>query len=284
MASWAERYERGEHEVVWDELVALGPEVFEPTWRADAEEVAARTMRRAAANLSVLAVRLTSLGFRSGYNYDRNKRRQTILDLGLRDSMEAAGRDVSWVDAGELSEHVLGWEEPGPEVDKELATAERLVGPLPLSLVALYRAIDAVSLSGSFPDWDPATYHFEEDPDHPFGILADPLNFYGIGMINENFPPGSDFLRPDAEKAERSFAMPIAPNALLSANRRGNYHHIHVPDPVADPEIEGVFNRPGIRLVPYLRAAFEWGGFPGYAFAPSVPPQIAVLREGLLPI
>jgi len=282
MASWAERYERGEHVAVWDEMVALGPEVFEPTWRGDAEQVAAQTMRRAASNLATLAVRLTAMGFRSGYNYDRNKRRQTILDLGLRDSMEKAGRDVSWVDAGELSEHVMGWDEPGPEVEKELAHAERLIGPLPLSLAALYRTIDQVSLSGSFPSWDPATYHFEDEADHPFGVLADPLNFHGIGMINENFPPGADFLRPDAEKVERSFAMPIAPNALLSANRRGGYLHVHVPDPVADPIIDGVFNRPGIRLVPYLRVAFAWGGFPGFAFADAVPPEIDVLREGLL--
>ena len=284
MASWGERYEQGEHRQVWDELVACGPEVFEPAWRQDAERVASLTMRRAASNIALLVVRLTVMGYRSGHRYDRNKRRQTIEDLGLRDSLAAAGRDVTWVDAGEMEEHVMGWVEPGPEVVDELATAERILGPLPLSLAALYRHVDAVSVSGSFPDWDPATYHFEEGADHKFGVLADPLNFHGIGMINENFPPGSAFLRPGADKEERSFPMPIAPNALLSANRPGGYHYVAVPDPVADPVIDGVFNRPGIRLVEYLRVAFAWGGFPGFEFADAVPPQIEVLRKGLLPI
>lgn len=284
MASWAERYEQGEHEAVWAELVALGPEAFEPAWRADAEQVATLTMARAASNISLLVVRLTVMGYRSGYRYDRNRRRQTIEDLGLRDSLAAAGRDVSWVDAGEIEEHVIGWAAPGPEVLDELAKAESLLGPLPLSLAAFYRAIDAVSLSGSFPDWDPATYHFEEDADHDFGVLAEPLNFHGIGMINENFPPGADFMAPGADTSERSFPLPVAPNALLSANRRGGYLHVSVPDPIADPVLEGVFNRPGIRLVEYLRTSFAWGGFPGFEFAESVPPQIDLLRRGLLPL
>lgn len=287
MTSLAERYEAGEHRAVWDELVALGPAVFDEPWRAQADAVAGATMQRAAANLALVVVRLTALGYRFGGRHHHNQRRRTIEDLGLRDSMAAAGRDVSWVDAGDVEEHVMGWVPPGPEVEAGLAKLDAVVGPLPLSFVHLVRAVDQVDLSGSFPDWDPAAFTFTssgDDADAPadFGLVTDPLNVNGIDMINENFHPGHA-VAPEGW-APRSFSMPIASNHLLSANQAGDFHSIDLPDPVADPVLIGVYGRPGIRLVEYLRVAFAWGGFPGFEFADHVPPQIDVLRRGLLPL
>jgi len=291
----------------------MGPAAFDEPVRADAEAVAALTMERAAANVATLVVRLTLLGYRFGGRNSRNTRRRTIEELGLRDSLEAAGRDVSWVDAGALEEHVMGWEAPGAEIEPELRKVDDALGPLPLSFTALVRAVDTVNLAGSFPEWTPTSYAYafdEEDlpdaadprdPDDPedpeaaggpqgaaeepeeITTFTDALNFSGIAMINENFQP-SAAAAGGRQVAPRSYALPIAANHLLGSNRPGDFHTINLPDLVADPVLDGVFGRPGIRLVEYLRVAFEWGGFPGLEFADGVPPQIAKLRRGLLPI
>lgn len=303
MASLAERYGSGQHKKVWAELVAMGPEAFDEPVRADAEAVADLTMQRVAANVATLVVRLTFMGYRFGGRNSRNTRRRTIEDLGLRDSLEAAGRDVSWVDAGDIEEHVMGWEAPGPEVEPELRKVDDALGPLPLSFAALVRSVDTVNLAGSFPEWTPTSYAYAFDDDPVEDADADPdggeeggsielseittftdaLNFNGIAMINENFQPSSA-AAGGRQVAARSYALPIAANHLLGSNRAGDFHTINLPDLVADPVLDGVYGRPGIRLVEYLRVAFTWGGFPGLEFADGVPPQIAKLRRDLLPI
>jgi len=285
MVSLAERYEAGESHRVWDELNALGPEVYSPPWRADAEQVAELTMQRAASNIATLIVRLTLMGYRFGHRYNRNQRRRTIEELGLRDSLESAGRDVSWVDAGDVEEHVMGWQSPADDVVALLDQLEKTTGPLPLALHAFVQHVDVVDLSGSFPTWDPSAYAFDDGAEWPsFGRLTDPLNFNGIEVIAEFVRADAGFMDPSHTPAPRSLSMPVAPNHLLSANQAGGYHSVMLPDLVADPILEGVYGRPGIRLVEYLRAAFDWGGFPGFEFANEVPREVEVLRRGLLPL
>jgi hypothetical protein len=282
--SLAERYEAGDHRAVWEELSALGPGVYEPEWRADAEDVAAITMQRAATNVATLIVRLTLMGYRFGHRYNRNQRRRTIEDLGLRDSMASAGRDVSWVDAGDVEEHVMGWQSPADDVLATLEQIEKVTGALPLSLRAFVRYVDAVDLSGSFPSWDPSAYAFDDGEWPRFGTISDPLNFNGAELINEFVRADPGFMDPMRIPAPRSRTVPVASNHLLSANQAGDLHTILLPDRIADPIVLGVYGRPDVRLVEYLRAAFEWGGFPGFAFAATVPPEIDKLRRGLLPI
>jgi hypothetical protein len=284
MVSLAERYEAGEHLEVWDELNALGAKVYRPAMRADAERVAELTMQRAALNIATLIVRLTLMGYRFGHRYNRNQRRRTIEDLGLRDSLASAGRDVSWVDAGDVEEHVMGWQSPADDVLAVLGQLEKTTGPFPLALHAFVEHVDVVDLSGSFPSWDPSAYAFDDADWPPFGVLSDPLNFNGIEVIAEFVRSDPAFMDPSHIPRPRTLSMPVAPNHLLSANQAGEYHCVLLPDLVADPILEGVYGRPGIRLVEYLRVAFAWGGFPGFEFAADVPPEIEVLRRGLLPL
>jgi hypothetical protein len=285
VGSLAELYAGGAHREVWEELVALGPDVFTPSYRAAADEVAALTMQRAATNVATIVVRLSLMGYRFRSRHDHNRRRRTIEDLGLRDSMEKAGRDVAWVDAGEVEEHVMGWVAPGASVDAQLARTEDALGPLPLSLVALTRLVDVVDLRGSFPQWDPSAYDFDDDPDWPsVGLISDPLNLTGIETLNDCLLPDRNTVDPGLAETDGSVYAHIGSDYLLSANVAGGFHTVRLPDPVADPMVIGVCKRPGIRLVEYLRVAFEWGGFPGFEFADSVPEEIDILRRDLLPI
>lgn len=69
MSSFLERYERGEHEQVWEELLALGAAVREEPLYADALAVARETMRRARHNIEVLIPRLVRVGYQFGYGW-----------------------------------------------------------------------------------------------------------------------------------------------------------------------------------------------------------------------
>src|SRR3954451_384770 len=63
--SWVARYRRGEHEAVWDEIVAEGLALRnEPERGADAAGVAAELMRRAGRNVLRIREALDALGYR----------------------------------------------------------------------------------------------------------------------------------------------------------------------------------------------------------------------------
>jgi hypothetical protein len=285
MPSLAERYEAGEHEAVWAELRSLGSDVFEPDVLPDAERVADLTMQRAATNVALLVVKLTAMGYRFGDRFVHNRRRQAIEDLNLRDSMEKAGRDVAWVDAGDVEETVMGWSGPRPDINDRLERAEKAVGPLPLALRALVRHIDAVDLAGSFPSWNPGAYDFDDGGEWPvFGVVSDAFNIIGIDVVEDFLKPGTDEVLDTYRDETGRLPLPVKADHVLSANIAGGYCTVSVPDPVADPILEGAFMRPGTTLVEYLRASFRWGGFPGFEFVSDPPPEIEILRRGLLPL
>ena len=81
------------------------------------------------------------------------------------------------------------------------------------------------------------------------------------------------------------FRMPISPPRSVKAgvSAEGAHYVVTLPSATLDALIE---NEPhGLRFVDYLRLAFEWGGFPGYADMPGrVPALIHRLKQGLLPI
>jgi hypothetical protein len=62
--TYLERYENGDHQAVWRELVALGVNAHEPANLSDAQAVAHTTMRRARQNVQRLIERLRDVGFR----------------------------------------------------------------------------------------------------------------------------------------------------------------------------------------------------------------------------
>ena len=114
MASYLERYRRGECEQVWAELLVLGKQVREPRLYDEAVAVARETMTRARNNIEMLVPRLTSLGYRFAYP------------------------DRVFVPADE-------------EFRRLVTDVERRVGPLPLSLRAWCEVVGEVNFMGSHP-------------------------------------------------------------------------------------------------------------------------------------
>lgn len=280
----AERYDDGDRETVWKELASVETDTLDDRVMADVERVAERTMARVAANVATLVVRLTLMGYRFGSCYSANVRRQSIEDLGLRESMAAAGRDTSWIDRGALEESVMGWPGPRDDIDDHVHRAERLVGRLPVSLRALVRKVDTVDLSGSFPSWNPSAFNFDGDRDWPaFGVVSDALSLLPVEAVEEYVNKASGAIHRDF-MAGGVFGLTVKADHRLTANFAGSHVTTVVPSRAIDPVLDDVYCRPGVRLTEYLRAVFEWGGFPGFEFAADVPGEIEILRRGLLPI
>src|SRR5579859_4802104 len=67
MANYFERYQQGQQQEVYDELLDLGEQVFEPDIYPDALAVAQIMMRRIRYNLEVVLIpRLKQVGYRFG--------------------------------------------------------------------------------------------------------------------------------------------------------------------------------------------------------------------------
>src|SRR5262245_20266364 len=64
MPTYLDRYRQGERESVWAELLRLGGQIREQPLYADALAVARETMVRARANIELLVLRLSNLGYR----------------------------------------------------------------------------------------------------------------------------------------------------------------------------------------------------------------------------
>jgi hypothetical protein len=79
MTSFLERYELGEHEQVWDDLVALGAAVREEPMYSDALAVAHETMRRVRHNFEMLIPRLVAIGYQFGYGWVQPFVRERLL-------------------------------------------------------------------------------------------------------------------------------------------------------------------------------------------------------------
>jgi hypothetical protein len=66
---YLERYQAGQHQEVWNELVQLGPAVFEDRFHAEALAVARAMMRRVRLNIETLIQKLLQRGFVFGYDF-----------------------------------------------------------------------------------------------------------------------------------------------------------------------------------------------------------------------
>jgi hypothetical protein len=246
--SLLDRYSQGHCVAVWDDLMALGAAVRSPAYLDDAYAVALATMRRVRDDLRLIHRRLIRLGYQF------------------------------WVPEQALVP-------PPATTPGMLAEIEHALGPLPLSLRALYEVVGSVDLRQSplqLVQWQQpgrATASDvqllgEEDP-----LVVDPIGA----------------LRDEARLATGRLSYCFAPDEFHKANYSGgeNYH-VWLPDRNADFKIAGMY---GIDeyFVAYLRATLAHGGFRGkLGTLPDddergrkVEPRLAIvstLASGLVPI
>lgn len=216
------RYKAGEHKKVWEELIALGPSVREDPHAADALAVAYETMRRVRENVRTVTARLKALGY----------------DFGMERPLEL----------------------PSAKSRKQIASLEKLVEGIPLSLRAFYDVVGGVNWTGNHPAIAP------DDP----SIEADPLVVEAVGTALEYCEDGED-----------EDQVYIAPDGATKAGGRWDSSYvILVPNLGADGKLANEFH--DVYFVEYLRVAFHCGGFPGYDGIDDSPPELENLSEGLL--
>jgi hypothetical protein len=319
--TYLERYLSGEHERVWDELVALGAAVREEPVYSDALAVARETMRRARANIDGLIARLVHVGFLFGYGWlqppasqpfgwgerewyrtslDWARKQPPILSSATDAEEELADSRTRLLRLRELAAPsllVAHWEQRVAEADARLRAEsvvdafERDVGLLPLSVRAWYELVGGVNFVGLHPGW--------------LALLSDTDAAVEGAREREQFSReeiGRPFHR--LTQLEPLFVYPLnAAPAWEDRHSAGVYHLPLMPDPFS---LFGEHGEPWERtvelpcaaadatlspdpgemtFVTYLRTCFRWGGFPGWERVATRPEdELSFLREGLLPM
>ena len=274
-----DRYVAGEREQVWRELVDLGPDVRTTAHITDALAVAYETMTRVDANVKTIIQRLEGLGYafqtEAGSHEANQAQMKGVFEqfsglfkaAGVAQGMERMFETLTAAGSRKPKDtkahpHVP----PDGGTWKKLRKLEKAAGPLPLSLRAFYDVVGEVNLMGSH-----AAIAVPQS-----SVAPDPLVVHGLDDALAQL----DMDEPE----DGELYLAIAPDDLHKANVSGSDpYSIRLPAPVADTLVE--YENHGVTFVEYLRIVFAWGGFPGWENADAVaPPEVAQLREGLLPI
>ena len=255
-----DRYQAGDHQNVWKELVDLGPGVRDDAHAADALAVAYETMERVAANVDALIDRLAKLDYRFGMTTSPSSGGMTMMggmtfDLSslLAKAMGGGGRPAA-------SPVHRPRTKPASGIQKTLIDFERKEAMMPLSIRAFFEVVGEVNLIGTHASIAP----------HSGEVAPDPLvvEAFDEGMVEYD------------EDDETPVSLMIAPDDLHKANTSGgDPYAIAIPDPRADGLV--LNERHALMFVDYLRLCFKFGGFPGYEGRVFVPPEIEALSSGL---
>jgi hypothetical protein len=251
MATFLERYEAGEYEQVWDELMALGGRVRDEATYLDGLSVARETMRRARHNIETLIPRLEAVGYHLGYDWLAEDERSFAL-----------GQPPAFAP-------------PRSDALARLVELEADAGPLPLSLRAWYETVGAVNLVGTAPQG----WRLDE--------RADPLYVYPIeDALAEYAEWNAAHTTWELDKSydPGPFRVPIAPDYYTKHRISGGmWYHVVLPNAAVDTVLQA--ERHAARFVSYLRLSFRWAGLPGLARGSDAPAsELAFLTRDLLPL
>jgi len=298
------RYIAGEFREVWMELAALGDAVWLDPIAADVLAVCYETMHRAKTNIEILVGALDAEGYDfhpTVYSpYWRRSQRmkewveshdesaqlvvasmqEPLMKLPepVRSQMNAARKarlPLAMETARAFRDHRLGivrpFELPPGVARGWLRKITSPAGDLPLSLRAWYSTIGCVNLVGRHPEIAPP------------GLECDPLFVAPIKCVVDACEAWQEDYAGAKERPP--FRMPISPPRSVKAgsSAEGSHYVITLPSATLEAVIE---NEPhGLGFVDYLRLAFEWGGFPGYADMPDKAPALIYrIKDQLLPI
>lgn len=319
--TYRERYLRGEHEQVWDELVALGEEVRTEPLYTDAVAVAHETIRRVRHNIGLLIPRLVGLGYLFGYGWlqppasqpfgwrerewyraslDWARKQPPILSSATDAEEELADARARLLRLRELSAPpiiVAHWEqriataEAIPRAKSAVDTFERNVGLLPLSVRAWYELVGGVNFVGLHPGW----VALLSDADASVEAARERMQFSReeVGRPFHRLAQLEPLFVYPLDKAHTwedlhsvgMYHLPLMPDpfSLFGEHGESLERTVVLPCPAADAPL-----RPGpdkTTFVAYLRTCLRWGGFPGWERVATRPKdELSLLTDGLLPM
>jgi hypothetical protein len=287
---------------VWMELASLGDAVWLDPVAADTLAVCYETVHRARMNIEILVGALEAEGYdfrptvwspywrrtqtSKEWIESRDEEAQFFLTAAqepptnrpgpLRELINAERKQLltDWrKTASSFHEERLGIVRPlvPPESHHWITKLTSRAGDLPLSLRVWHSTVGGVNLVGRHPELAPS------------GVECDPLF---VAPLRAAVDVCMAWQEDHADAKERPpFQMPISPPPSVKAGISAEAAHyvVTLPSATLDAVIE---NEPhGLGFVDYLRLAFEWGGFPGYADMPDKAPALIYrLKDRLLPI
>lgn len=279
MSSYYERYLRGEHTEIWDELSQLGNAVYTEPLHADALAVARETMRRAQDVIILLQHRLQALNYRFGVTHF-----EPVTCFWLEDEVEPPPP----------------YQAAGIETLETLAALEAPRGRWPLSLRAWFERIACVNFVGTF-----ASISVGPRAGGP-GEADDSLAGAPIPTMQPDALPAEvvQVVRAQPEAVDPFWCWPLpslhdvsghlpppppwhlilCPDVFVKGGEPGGDPYVFTAlEPTADVWLES--ERWRMRFVPYLRhCLLEWGGFPGVGEFEDLPSSVMTpLTNGLTP-
>lgn len=312
MTTFLERYQSGEHESVWNELVRLGAAVRQEPVYTDALAVARELMRRVRQDIELLIDRLIQRNFVFGYDhriqpvfrgkYPAEQRREYLemfawarkqppVFVASRQREEehletAVFGDFTFDEEGQ--HNVLNEErnEDNHTMSSYVEEIEHLVGPVPLAMRTWYEEVGGVNFYGYHAGWEqryrswcPAV--LKHVVSTPLMSECDPLM---VCPLNKAVMMRSRCKHEAGELYQFEFAEDRYFKDYC--NGSSSPYIFTLPNPGADSLLYCfAFDRP-VTFVDYLRTSIlRWGGFPGLAHWPTAVPEddVAFLTQGLIP-
>ncbi|MBI5034215.1 MAG: hypothetical protein HZB51_27150 [Chloroflexi bacterium] len=196
--TYLSRYQKGEYERVWKELLALGARVRQDAVYPDALAVARETMRRARANIDLLIPRLREIG----YLFEAENPDKPIYPDAVFMPPSDSGRAF-------------------------IEQIEKSAGVFPISLRAWYDVVGSVNLMGKHPG-----IRFFEDEPLADPLVVDPISDYHLDLLAD-WEADRDEVGED-----ESYRLEIAPDEYHKAKITGEApYSIALPNASADARL-----------------------------------------------
>jgi len=168
------RYQAGEHEAVWEEMMSLGRYVRDPRFYDDAWAVSRETMRRARHNIEIIIRRLDELNyhFRAGSDPREDNRGEPAKDVSIssvRQLLSGFSSNKPATPQTMIVDHLQDKNVFLPSGPREVELAAELEAQgvyLPMSLRAWFEEVGRVDLTGSHP-----TLSFMQGKNAHWGVL-----------------------------------------------------------------------------------------------------------------
>jgi hypothetical protein len=261
------RYQDGQREQAWSDMIALGSAIRSERYWGDAQAVARETMKRALHNVLLLIDRLEKLGFK--------------FYAPAAAGIQWQGPVGSRISTRDFLRHMP----PDSETTGELDDIERCFGVLPSSLRAWYEIVGGVEFLGDHPSLAgflglrPEVQGHEIYPD-PLVVFPPVYQFMSRGAEGSGLRKGTIKRLPE----EGPELLEVSSSLVSKAGYGGGLpFQIRVPDPCADALL--LRERHGTSFLDYIRLSFRWGGFPGWEqYAERPEKELAYLGDGLLEI
>ncbi|MGH2496471.1 MAG: hypothetical protein ACRDIV_17365 [Ktedonobacteraceae bacterium] len=311
MSTYLERYQSGEYESVWNELVFLGASVRQEPVYADSLAVAREIMRRVRHDIEILVDRLVQRHFIFGYDhrvqpvfhgeYPAEQRREYLEMFAWAHKqppvfVASRQREEERFENEALSDLTFDEEEPDSVLTEEgnedshtmssfVDEIEQLVGAVPLAMRAWYEEVGGVNFYGYHTEWD-QRYRSWYPPILKHTVSSRLMSECDPLMVCPLDKALMMRLRREY-KAGELYRLEFAEDRYFKdyCNGSSSPYAFTLPDAAADSLLYCFdFNQP-VTFVQYLRTSIlRWGGFPGLAQWPTAPiDDVAFLTQGLIP-